>query len=139
MALSADALYTRRGSAKPHNEFGYPVAPGEKIYRGALIGVNASSQIVRLQDSEVACIGLADRQLDNSTSSAPSAISVVGLKGTWQITVPSAAPANIGAPVYASDDATVTLTQNGAAPFLPQIGTLVGIENGNTFVAIAGS
>lgn len=135
MALTADALYSRRGNVG-RNEFGYPVAPGEQIYLGSLLCINASGQVIRLQTAGgVAFGGLADRNLSNVGNAAASSGNVVGRTGTYSLTVPSATFANIGAAVYASDDATLTLTQPSTG-FTQPVGTLVGIENGQTWVQI---
>jgi uncharacterized membrane protein (DUF2068 family) len=135
MALTADAAYQRRG-LPGRNEFGYPVAAGEKVFRGSIIAVNAAGAVVRVQTAgAVQIIGLADHFLDNSGSASVSTDRVVGLKGTYALTVPSATAANINATVYASDDNTLTLTQGT----LLAAGVLVGIEGGQTFVQMIGS
>lgn len=138
MALSADARYARRGTGF-HNEFGYPVAPGETVYLGSVVGVNASGQVQRLQTAgtEALSIGIADRALNNAGNAAASATPVVILKGTWRIPVPAATAANIGANVYATDDGTFTLNSGAAGAVL--LGTLAGIDNGATFVRINGT
>ena len=137
MALSADALYARRGSGGSHNEFGYQVKAGEKIYLGAVVGVNSAGTLQKMQTSGTVALslGLADRRLDNSAGSAASDGYVVILKGTWRIPVPSATAANIGAAVYVTDDGTFTLTSTDAVAF----GTLAGIDGGATYVRINGS
>lgn len=143
MALTGDLVLTRRGGAVNRNEFGYPVAAGEVVYRGGLVGLNAAGNIQRIQTTAnggvVVLLGLSDRTLDNTQSAIPSATLVVPSKGSWGLSVPNATPSNIGAAVYAVDDGTVTLTQNAAAPFLLQAGVLSGIEAGATFVTISGS
>jgi hypothetical protein len=136
MALTADVLYNRRGQPG-RNEFGYPLAPGEIVYRGSLVAVNASGQLQRIQTSgSVAFVGMADRQLSNvGNASALSTPPVTALKGTWGIAVPSATAANINATVYATDDNTLTLTAGSNLA----VGSLVGIENGLTYVQFTGS
>jgi hypothetical protein len=135
MALTADANCSRRGQPG-RNEFGYPVAAGEKVFRNSIVAVNAAGDIVRVQTAGAAqIVGLADHFLDNSGSASVSTSQVVGLKGTFALTVPSATAANINATVYASDDSTLTLT----AGTLLAAGTLVGIENGQTYVQMIGS
>jgi hypothetical protein len=134
MALTAGTNVVRRGRS-PAGEFGYPVAPGERVFRNGLVGINASGQMQRIQTAGcVAFLGVADRDLDNTASSAASGTSVIAQRGIFGLVVPSAAPANINAAVYASDDNTLTLTQNGAAPYLLQAGHLSGIEGGLTYI-----
>ncbi len=127
-----------RGNPLLRNEFGYPTAPSVNIYLGSLLEVNAAGQAQPMGVAGgVAFIGVSDRQVLNSLSTSPGA-PVTPMRRTLGLTVPSATYANIGAPVYAAgtDDNTLTLTQTGS---LVQIGTLVGIVNGQTFVSIIGS
>ena len=134
-ALTGEVRYDRRGTPA-RNVFGYPVAPGEKVWLGSLVGINASGQMQRIQTSgTVAFLGLSSQTLDNTASATASSIIVEAGKGTWALPVPSAAPANINAPVYATDDGTLTLSSNA----LGSVGTLVGIEGGRTFVNLIGS
>jgi predicted RecA/RadA family phage recombinase len=136
MALTSDQTYPRRGLKASGTEFGYPVAPGETVYRGSLCNVNAAGQLQRLQTaSGVAFVGMAEAQLVNAGNAAASALSVVALKGVFGIPVASATVSNIGASVYASDDGTLTLVSTGNT----LVGTLVGIENGLTYVKLLNS
>jgi hypothetical protein len=48
MALSNGTLITRRGAARG-NDYGYPAAPGVKIWRGAHLGINAAGQVQPIQ------------------------------------------------------------------------------------------
>jgi hypothetical protein len=141
LALSGDVNYARRGPAANRNEFGYAPTSGVVIYRGALLGLTAAGTVQPLQASgSVAFAGLADRA--SNTAGQPVVQSyVIGLKGTWSLTVPGVTQANIGTylnvPVYATDDNTLTLSSNSGANL--QIGTVAGIDNGQTYVNIAGS
>lgn len=142
MALSADFIPARRGPAATRNEFGYPPAAGAVIYAGALLGLTAQATVKPVGTSGVvAFAGLADRA--SGTSSVPAQPYVGALKGTWALTVAGATAANVNAPVYATDDNTLTLaatsgsgtnTVNNLA-----VGTLVGLDNGQTFVSLLGS
>jgi hypothetical protein len=136
MALSAERVLARRGNEPTRNEFAYPVHAGVKIYRGAMVAINSSGEIIIPPASGgIAVLGIADRTVDNSAGSGPSTVLVTPQKGTFPLTVGSATAANISAPVYASDDGTLTLT----AGTLTQAGVLVGIEGGQTFVSILNS
>lgn len=138
MALSADALYAWRGR-EGHNQFGYPVAPGETIYLGSLVCINAAGQVVRVQTSGgVAFGGVSDRNLNNTGNAAATTSNVVARTGTFALTVPGATFANIGANVYATDDSTLTLTAPSSG-FTQAVGMLVGIENGQTWVEMVRS
>ena len=139
MALSADASYPRRGLAANGTNFGYPVAPGETVYRGSLCLVNATGQLQRLQTAGgVAFAGMAEAQLNNAGNAAASSTIVTALRGTFGIPVPSATVSNIGASVYATDDGTFQLTAPGTG-YTAAIGTIVGVENGLTYVKLANS
>jgi hypothetical protein len=136
MALTASLIVTRRGPRKG-SAFGYPVAPGEKIFSGGLVCVNAAGQLVRLQTAgAVAFVGMAQSAYDNSGSAAAGPI-VVAANDSFALAVPSATPSNINAKVYATDDATLTLTAPTSG-FEGVVGYLEGIDNGQTYVALAG-
>ena len=138
MALTQGFNLTRRGAAHGRSDFGYPVAPGETIYRGGVVGVNASGQLQRIQTSgTVAFAGIAQADFNNSGQAAPGA-PVVAMRQCFALTVPSATFSNLDAPVYAVDDGTLSLTAPSSG-FAGVIGTLVGIDNGQTFVLIEGA
>ncbi len=138
MALTAGFPVARRGTSRG-NDFGYPVAAGEKVFRGGICALTAAGAIVRPQTAGALIpAGVADRDLDNTASAAVSSISVVPQRGCFALTVPGATAANIGASVYATDDGTLTLAVPGAG-FIAAIGTLSGIDNGQTYVLMAGS
>lgn len=135
-ALTAGFAVDRRGPPLV-GTFGYYVAPGEKVFRGGIVGVNAAFQLQRPQTAgTVAIVGVADRDMDNSLGTVPSTIAVEATKGVFALVVPSATGANLGQPVYAVDDGTLTLTQPGT---LPPAGTLVGVESGKTYIRMTGA
>ena len=135
MALTAGITPQRRGAAPTAGIFGGPVAAGEKIWRGGMLNWNASGGLQRLQTSGgVAFAGMASKDYDNSAGSAAASVGMEALKGTYALTVPSATWANINANVYATDDGTFTLTVGSNT----LVGTLAGIENGQTFVKLLG-
>lgn len=138
-ALTADALYSRRGQPATSGEFGAGIPAGEKVFRGSLLAWNAAGTLQRIQTSSgVSFAGMSDRTLDNTAGSAALTVPpVTAMKGTWSLTVPSAVYANIGAPVYATDDGTCTLSSGSGANM--QIGTLAGIEGGQTYVKLLNS
>ena len=142
MALTADFVPNRRGMEPTRNEFGYPLAPGEVVFRGSIVGLNAAQQIQRVQTGgTVVLLGLSNINYNNAGAATPGPI-ITPMKGTYGLAVPAAAAANINAPVYATDDSTLTLSSNSGAN-LP-IGTLVGIDlaqvgGAATFVNIIGS
>jgi hypothetical protein len=136
-ALTGDIKINRRGPENSRNEFGYPVAAGEVVWRGSLIALNSAGSVVRVQTSgALIFLGVASKQVDNRTNSAVSTDRVVGQKGTFALVVPAATVSNINATVYATDDQTLTLTNSGS---LLTVGTLAGIDAAKTYVSIAGS
>ena len=136
MALSAGINRDRRGPEPVAGAFGYGVKAAAKVWRGSFVAVNSSGAMVLIGAGDASqFVGLADRDLDNTAGGATSAEKVIALKGTYAITVPSATHANINAIVYATDDNTATLTASTNLP----IGTLAGIEGGQTFVKLLGS
>lgn len=148
MALSAGFNLTRRGAATGRSDFGYPVAPGVTIWRGGIMGLNASGQLQPIQTAAgtvngvvlTACVafaGIAQQDYNNLSGVSVGAI-VVAMRQSFALTVPGAAFINIGAPVYAVDDGTTTLTLPTTG-FTGPIGTLSGIDNGQTFVLIEGA
>ena len=138
MALSADFMPQRRGAPPSAGAiFGGAVAPGETVYMGGLVCWNSSGQLQRLQTTgSLSFAGLAAKHVanaGNASASAPPPLEA--LRGTFALNVPSATYANINANVYATDDGTLTLT----ASTNMLVGTLAGIENGQTFVKLLGS
>jgi hypothetical protein len=148
MALTKGFNLTRRGAAMGRADFGYPAAPGAVIWRGGIMGLNASGQLQPIQTAAgtvngvamTACVafaGVAMQDFNNSAVAAPGPAVVAG-RQCYALVVPGATFANIGSAVYATDDATLTLTAPTSG-FEGAIGTLVGIDNGATFVNILGS
>lgn len=139
MALTAGFPIARRGQHRGGTDFGYPVAPGEKVFRGGICALNAAGQIVRPQTAgALVFAGVADRDLDNTASAAPSTTYVVAMRGAFALAVPAATASNINAKVYATDDAVLTLAAP-ASGFVAEIGVLAGIEGGQTYVQMVGS
>lgn len=136
MASTANASPSRRGNSRGA-AFGYPIAPGEKIFSGSMICVNAAGQSQRPQTAgSVAFVGIAQNGFDNSLSATPGP-NIVGGFDDYAYPVPGAAAANINAPVFATDDNTLTLVQP-VSGFEKQVGHLVGMDNGRTFVEFKG-
>ncbi len=112
--------------------FGYGVAAGLRIFRGAIMAVTATGLVVRPGDvGAVAVVGLAPTEANN-TGGADGAIVLEPMRGIFPLTVPSATHANIGAAVYCTDDNTLTLTASTNL----KVGTLAGIEAGQTYVEV---
>ena len=137
-ALTADNNLYRRGAPANGGTFGYPVAAGEKVFKGGIVGLNSAGAMQRPQTAgTVVLVGVADRTLDNSAGAAVSTIAVEAQRGTFKMPVTSALAVNINGTVYASDDATLQLTNGGTLALLP-FGTIAGIEAGATYVKVNG-
>jgi hypothetical protein len=132
MALTSNLPFAQRAGTG----FGYNVAAGIHVYAGALLMFNSAMTLQRIQDTGgVAFAGVALRELDNSANSAASTALLVAERGiVVKLPVSGAVAANIGAAVYATDDATATLSSASGAN--PQIGFLAGFEGGSTWVRI---
>lgn len=87
-----------------------PVIAAEIIYEGAAVGVVAGSGHVRPLAAGDQFAGFAVEQTDNSAGAAAALNARLIEKGKIQLAVGSLAITDIGAPVYASDDNTFTLT-----------------------------
>lgn len=136
MASTKNVSPARRGNSRGRY-FGYPIAPGEVIFAGSLVCVNAALQMVRPQTAgALAFVGLAQDGYNNAASTAPGPTIVAGCD-EFYLNVPSTTAANINAPVYCTDDNTLTLTAPTSG-FEAPIGALIGIENGQTVVEVRG-
>ncbi len=109
MALTQGTKIYRLGPPA-QGSFGYQVAPGEQVWRGSIVALNGNGQIQRVQTAgSLVVVGLCSQDYNNTGSAAASPDYVQVERGWWNIAV-TAKPANVNAPVYATDDATVTLT-----------------------------
>jgi len=123
MALSAEQRYEQRDRGRN----AYIVKTSEVIYPGALVGVDPNSGYLQAWDSDSAAIrflGLAEPRLVPTTLGVTPS-SVTGNTAATEppetdvnesgvilesIAVTSAAQTSVGAPVYASDDNTFTVS-----------------------------
>lgn len=107
MALSADTvLPILEGEYADH-----PVLASTKIYEGAVVSITAAGYAKGYAGTDTLFAGIAFRQADNS-SGASGAIKVKVRRDVHyrQVTLASAAQADVGTALYASDDGTFTLT-----------------------------
>lgn len=106
MALSADTPVVLEEGGFNH----LPVKASTKIYEGALVGL--TSGYARGLVAGDTFVGVAARQADNSAVATDGAINVKVRAGRFceQVTLASVAVTDVGKAVYASDDATFTLT-----------------------------
>ncbi|OYV40408.1 MAG: hypothetical protein B7Z80_04595 [Rhodospirillales bacterium 20-64-7] len=136
MASTQNSAPSRRGNSRGP-AYGYPIAPGEKIYSGSLVCVNALGQSVRPQTAgALNFVGIAQNSIDNSAS-ATAGGNIVAAMDDFAYPVPTATASNITAPVYCTDDNTLTLSVPGTG-FAKVVGHISGIDNGKTFVEFKG-
>lgn len=95
----------------------YPAVASDIIYQGAAVGENGSGYARPLQAGD-AFLGFAVGPCDNSAGSAGSKSVSVKTRGVVRLTVAGATAitANDRPLVYASDDATFTLTASTNSP-----------------------
>jgi hypothetical protein len=114
MALTQGTKVLRRGPPSP-GSFGYQVAPGEQVWRGSIVALNSAGYLQRVQTAgSIVVVGLCSRDYNNTASAAPSPDYVQVERGWWNLAPAGATAANVGQNVYATDDATVTLTPSAA-------------------------
>lgn len=90
-----------------------PVKAATRIYKGALVGIDAATGCARGLVAGDAFAGVAYEEVDNS-GGANAAVSVrVYTMGDFEHALTSAARTNNGSAVYASADDTLTLTASG--------------------------
>lgn len=91
----------------------YPVIAGDIIYMGAAVGENGSGYARPLQAGDP-FLGFAEVRADNADGAAGDRTVRVYRRGRMRLEVAgaNAITANDGAPVYAADDDTFTLTAN---------------------------
>jgi hypothetical protein len=90
-----------------------PMIAADIIYEGAAVGDNASG-LARPLVAADPFMGFAKRTADNATGAASAVRVEVKVRGEIVLPVVGAASAaDVGEPVYASDDDTFTLTASG--------------------------
>jgi hypothetical protein len=107
MALAADVnLPILEGAYADH-----PVLNAVKIYEGAVVSITAAGYAKGYAGTDTLFAGFADRQADNSGGAA-AAINVRVRRDVHyrQVKLSSAAQADVGDALYASDDGTFTKT-----------------------------
>lgn len=106
-----------------------PVDISVTIYKGALVGHNATSGLARPLVAGDALLGVAFKQADNTIAGATAGGIKVKLHQEIDIvhTLTGVANTDIGSLVYASDDGTLTLTATANT----RVGRIVAVEGTN--------
>ena len=90
----------------------HPVVAADIIYKGALVKHNAAGYLEPCSAELGAFFaGIAYEEKDNSAGSAGDVVCKVMKEGVFLMTTSGMAQADVGSPVYASDDATFSTTQ----------------------------
>jgi hypothetical protein len=111
MALSADLANVQLMGTRNS----VPAAAAATIYEGSMVGL-ASGYGRALVAGDV-FVGHCLAQVDNSAGAAAAKnITVLAGRYRLRVAISGVAVTSVGRPVYASDDATVTLTPNGSSP-----------------------
>lgn len=84
-------------------------AADEHIFKGALLSFEAGGYVAPLTAAEVFA-GVAYEECDNSGGSDGDKLAKAFVQGDFEFALSGAAISDIGSAVYASDDATLTLT-----------------------------
>ncbi len=85
------------------------------IYRGALVGLDRTSGYARPLQASDQFQGLAYQHCDNSAGSNGDREVILFTRGDFEFALTGAARTNIGRPVFATDDNTLTLSGASAA------------------------
>lgn len=105
-----------------------PVKSGAHVYKGALVGLTGG--YARGLVAGDAFAGIAYEEADNSGGGDGAASVRVYTGGDFEHALASAARANNGAVVYASDDETLTLTSDGNSA----VGNQVEVPSNNRII-----
>ena len=110
----------------PGPEISFPVLTATHIYKGALVGL--SSGYARGLVAGDVFVGIAEEEINNAGASGAKRIGVYS-GGDFYHTLASVAITDVGDPVYASADDTIT-TSSGASAVL--CGAVMNYEAANT-------
>lgn len=136
MALAADRPYTSYGLGEP-SRLNPGVDGGSKIYKGALVALNAAGYLVPgATASTLLAQGVAAQQADN-TSGADGAISCLVETGVFKFANGSSsiAATDVGKACFIVDDQTVHLT-SGSGTRSPA-GVIVGVDSDGVRVHVS--
>lgn len=104
--------------ARDADRFEFPMAAATKIFRGALVCINASSLAVKgAVATTLKCVGIAEETADNSAGAA-SAMTVKVRRGCFPFANSASgdliALKDVGGDCFIVDDQTVALTNGGS-------------------------
>src|SRR5438094_563847 len=88
------------------------------IYKGGFVGIDRASGYARPLSAGDSFAGVAYEEADNSSGSNGDVACRVYTQGDFQSVLTSAAITDIGKPMFASDDGTLTFAGGGAASYV---------------------
>lgn len=137
MALKNDRVIDEKhGALSP--QFGFTVAPGHTVYRHAICAVCQEGHIVPAgaKDSASVIVAVAGIARHQQSDRDPGYVDC--MKACFALPFDTAPSwADVGKPVYAIDDETVTLTETSSDGKRLRVGSLAGIEiDGTPFVTV---
>ena len=127
MALSSDVNVNRYLDQQLRT---LAVKGSTTIYRGGLVGLDRASGYVRELNAVDQFQGLAYEQCDNSSGSNGDREVIVFTQGDFEFSLAGAAKTDIGKPVFASDDNTLTLSGASAS----YIGMIVDVPSSGQII-----
>jgi len=108
----------------------YPVLAAAHIYKGAFVGRDSVTGMVRPLVAGDAFEGIAYEEIDNTAGQDGDLSVRVYTLGDFKVALSGAAATDRGATVYASDDATATLTATANSA----IGRMLALEGAGNIV-----
>ena len=116
---------------RPGHSYGYPVLGGVQIFGRSIAAVTAALAMVPAGHADaVAVVGLAEERYDNRDG-ATGDLTGRAVKGVRKFPVAGADVTDVGATVYAADDATLQLTNAGGEL---AAGTIDGVDADGVWV-----
>jgi hypothetical protein len=110
-ALTQDRNTTRKAGGQA----AYPVAAGVKIYAGAMVCLNASGYAVPAADiAGLKFVGVSRQYVDNTNGANGAQTVLVWKEGVFDFEASGMTAADVGKPVFVSDDQTVALSTTNA-------------------------
>ncbi len=110
-ALTQDRNTTRKAGGQA----AYPVAAGVKIYAGAMVCLNASGYAVPAADIVgLKFVGVSRQYVDNTGGANGAQTVLVWKEGVFDFEASGMTAADVGKPVFVSDDQTVALSTTNA-------------------------
>lgn len=116
-----------------------PMIAGDIIYEGAAVGDNGSGYVRPLQAGDPFS-GFCEQNADNTAGAAGDTLVRVRTQGAVQLDIAGLAITHVGAPIYASDDNTFTLTATSNS-YIGRVSRFislgVGVVSFNTLITAA--